>query len=101
VIAAIAWLIQNNPFRGFQSVTLRNNVAPEQEIVVDSTSLENVGYCVNGPGLSILPSSINQSNLIFQSNAGKQCTAMCASFLAHAFIDTPLTWTKTILDLSL
>jgi hypothetical protein len=110
VLAAIAWLIQNNPlyrnvsinheysFTGFQSVTLCDKLAPEQEIIVDSSSVENTGYFGIGPGLSILRSSISQSNLIFQSNAGKQCTAMCASFLAHAFIDTPLTWTKSILD---
>jgi hypothetical protein len=110
VLAAIAWLIENNPlyrnvtlnhdyaFTGFQSVTLRDKVATEQEIVVDNSSEENIGYMCIGPGLFILRSSICQCNIIFQSNAGKQCTAMCASFLAHAFIDSPLTWTKSILD---
>jgi len=108
MLEALAWLVKNNPF--YKNIEINYNYQAESHQTItlnnphsitnrpDYNSQRAISYVLISENQFVLRASFHQGNPIFKSNAGKQCTAMCASFLAHAAVDSPVSWTQLILD---
>lgn len=104
---ALSWLVGNNPL--YQNIQINSQVVFDQlqSVTLDKSQTEtgnavyegaNLSYVQINEQFSALHASFSQSHSIFLNNAGKQCTAMAASFLAHSCVDSPVSWCRQTLD---